>query len=140
MKIDYFLKNYQYGKCFFPISREDITKSVKKLDWKSYYVYLLCIDNEIVYVGYSGVIRERLKLHRRHICFDTVYVAEIEESKDINDLEDILELESEVINFTNPILNQSEKFTVYEKYNKNGAKPLDFILGYIECINKFDIA
>lgn len=63
MTIDYFLKNYQAGNCFFSIRREDITERVKGLDWKSYYVYLLCIDGEIVYVGYSGVIRERIKLH-----------------------------------------------------------------------------
>lgn len=139
MTIDYFLKNYQAGNCFFPIRREDITERLKGLDWKSYYVYLLCIDGEIVYVGYSGVIRERIKLHRRHICFDTVYIAEVEDSQNIEDINDILELENEVINFTNPILNQSEKFTMYEKYNKDGAKPLGFILGYIECMSKFGI-
>ena len=136
MNIGYFLENYSQADCFVEFTPQEVRILNKLVDWKRAYIYILCVDNQIVYIGYSGVIHYRLKCHQRHIKFDTAYIAMLD-----NDMsfEDQLKMERQVIDFANPILNDTN-FTAYEKYNRGGAKTLEYILGYMECMDKFKIA
>lgn len=133
MDINDFLNYYEQG-CFFDKVNIDKNGSIAygNNNWKTYYgyIYLLVCNDEIIYIGQSFNIQDRLNLHKRKIKVDSMYTWDVGE-----DLNVVLLEEELAISYANPILNNTE-YTTYESLYSGEPQSLEYVLGYVKLLDQ----
>ena len=143
MQITDFITNYNIGINFKKLLLTDdnyrAIKFPEDFNHNGGYLYLLVVDNEIVYIGQSTNIKYRLRLHREKMIIDEIWIAQIISNYEDNAFNLLLSEERDAITFAKPILN-NKGFMVFENReskSKIGYKPdINFVLGYIRCLEK----
>lgn len=134
MKIDNFTFGYELG-CFFVKMGLDPTPfaNIKYLcpeGWSNhYYLYLLVVDKEIVYVGYTGNLQQRIRTHGRNLLFDEIWIMQVDKSQ-----KEVIMEEEFIIDYTKPILNNTE-FTTYESLSPIKNPTLERVLACIDMMS-----
>ena len=142
MNINDFLSNYKSGTQFKKVKYKRNTHGgawgfykfnmIDHSEWnfEDNGVYILVINEEIVYIGSSGRIYYRLRRHRSKLIIDDIYVWNL-----FDDVNKCLQEEQSAIAYAKPILNNSG-FAKYEELCSGNPHSLEFVLGYIKLIDQ----
>ena len=96
------------------------------LPTQGHYIYFLCLGFNVAYVGQSNVgVKDRIKLHARHLLFDKAYYMYLGTDLSRNYVN---AMERKYIEQIDPCLNGV--LTTFEKRNSGGAKTLNEICNW----------
>lgn len=62
------------------MNRNEITSELKKVNGYP-FIYVLAVGDEVVYIGYSSSLCERLRQHKTNKDFDKIVIIEMENRK-----------------------------------------------------------
>jgi len=116
------------GNTLYKIWYSDVKKSNFRPLKGEKWVYMLICNEEIVYIGSSTNVVNRLLDHKYRLNFDYLYMGGIDQQKTVRDM---LFMESFLIGIADPVLN----FTDYTSKNFK-CKSIDYIKQHIKTAYK----